>query len=234
VGSLLLDVIKEKNIGFNILAYVLAWTTFAITYNLVNLKLGAIGGNVYLTLLTFSILEVSATFIGSTIVTNYKENLREVIRYIMIFETLLTAAFYFAPFEISDDFPKWKTWILFFLMALVKLGSDLVNNLISVFAQKIFKIRYVKLYLAFSRLSSRLILFKVPVIIIYFEKHGLHPFLFGTMCWMVCSLLAMDVKMPEDEDVVHSEALEKRRKSSKDLGVLVEGMKMEFDNKKRQ
>jgi len=44
----------------------------------------------------------------------------------------------------------------------------------------------------------------------------------------------MDVKMPEDEDVVHSEALEKRRKSSKDLGVLVEGMKMEFDNKKRQ
>ena len=109
----------------------------------------------------------------------------------MIFETLLTAAFYFAPFEISDDFPKWKTWILFFLMALVKLGSDLVNNLISVFAQKIFKIRYVKLYLAFSRLSSRLILFKVPVIIIYFEKHGLHPFLFGSLCWMACSVLCV-------------------------------------------
>lgn len=221
VLSLIKDVFHEKHIGFNIIAYVLGWASFAVTYNQVNLKLGAIGGNVYLNLLTFSIMEVSVTFVASSVASNFKKNLKEVINYIMIFESLLCAGFYFAPYDIAADFPAWKTYLLLFLMACVKFCSDLVNNLISIFAQKIFSVRYVKLYLAFSRLLSRLLLFEIPVINIFFEKMGYHPLLFASLCWMICSVLALNVQMPET-DTITRRALERRRSSSRELKVLVE------------
>lgn len=219
--ALLYQVRKEKNIPLNLIAYVLAWSAFCVTYNQVNLMIGAIGGSVYFNLAFFSILEFVATFMGSYIGTKFQSNLGDVIRYLMIGETVLSALFLLLPFEITPDFPKVGIIILFFLTAIVKFGSDVVNNAISLFAPKIFSIQYVRLFLTFSRLSSRVILIFVPEIIILLKKRGIHPFLFMSMFWLLCSFLSVYVK-PVEEDPIHSHAIQKRRSSSKDLKVMVE------------
>jgi len=106
----------------------------------------------------------------------------------MIFETLLTVAFYFVPFEISDDFPKWETWILFFLMT-VRFGSS--EQLNKYFRAENIRISICKALSRFFQIEFNIDSVPVPVINNYFEKHGLHPFLFGSLCWMACSVLCV-------------------------------------------
>lgn len=185
------------------------------------MMVGMIGGSVFFNLGFFSLIEFTATFIGSYLGGRFPKTLGSVIRYLMIAEVIISGLFLFTPFELGPDFPKWGTTILFVMMALLKLGSDVINNAISLFAPKIFSIQYVRLFLSFSRLSSRLILICVPTIIVSLKKLGIHPFLFMSVFWLVCAVLSGFVR-PLDEDIVHTQAIQKRRTSSKDLRVKVE------------
>lgn len=215
------EVLKNKQILYNLVAYVLAWSAFCVTYNQVLMKIGSIGGTLYFNLGTLSIFEFSASFIGSFIQDKFSKNLGEVIRYIMIFEAIFSGMFIFYPISIPPDFPYILSFLLFIAIAIVKLSSDIVNNLIGLFAPRIFTIQYVSLFLAYSRLSSRLILYNVPHLNVYLESKGIHCFIFMSVVWFVCALLAKGVQVIKS-DPVHTQALVKRRTSSKNLNVLVE------------
>lgn len=212
---------KDKQILYNLFAYVLAWSAFCVTYNQVLLKIGSIGGTLYFNLGVLSILEFSASFIGSFIQEKYQKNLGDVIRYIMTFLAVFSGCFIFYPIKIGPDFPFIGSLLLFLAIAITKISSDIVNNLIGLYAPKIFTIQFVSLFLAYSRLSSRLILYNVPLINIYLEERGIHCFLFMSVVWFICALLAMNVKMIKG-DAVHAQALVKRRTSSKNLNVSVD------------
>lgn len=216
-----MQVLKEKQIPFNILAYVLAWSAFCVTYNQVNLVIGTLGGNIYFNLAFFSILEFVATFCGSFLGGKFPAGLGNIIRYLMILEAALSSIFLFVPLEITPTFPPWGVYLLIALMAIVKFISDVVNNTVSLFAPKICSIQYVRLFLTFSRLSSRLILFCVPEISSALKNHGIHPFMLTALLWLLCSILSVGVK-PIREDPIHTHAIQKRRSSSKDLRVKVE------------
>ena len=176
IFSLTKQVWKDKQITFNLVTYCFGWVCFAVTYNQVLIKIEAVGGTLFFNLGVLSVLEFSATFIGSYIGSAYQSKLGDVIRYVMIFESILSAFFIFAPCKPSN-LPPVAVFVLFISMALVKICSDVVNNLINLFAPKIFTIQYVGLFLAFSRLASRLLLYNVPTINEALEHRDIHPFI---------------------------------------------------------
>ena len=212
------QVYSEKQIVFNLVTYVLAWATFCVTYSMVFLKIESVGGTLFFNVGIISILEFSGTFIGSWIGGKYNDKLGDILRYIMIFDAVLSALFLLAP---TKDISPLIATLMFFSIASIKLGSDLVNNLICLYSPKAFTLQYVGIYLAFSRLLSRLILYQVPTINSMLEKNGIHPFIFISFLWSVCAVLSLNAKQPKD-DPVSSQALYKRRSSSKILKVLVE------------
>ena len=210
---------KDKQIAFNLFTYCFGWVCFAVTYNQVLIKIEAVGGTLFFNLGVLSVLEFSATFIGSYIGSTYQSKLGDIIKNVMIFESIISAFFIFAPCKPSN-LPTVVIFMLFISMALVKICSDIVNNLINLYAPKIFTIQYVGLFLAFSRLASRLLLYNVPTINEALENRDIHPFIFVSSCWLICSILAMNVKPVKDP--VSAQALFKRRSSSKILNVKVE------------
>lgn len=176
-----------KQICYNVITYCIVWSTFAVTYNNVFIKLETVGGNMYFNTILLLIFEMSASFVAGLIIMKF--NILKSIKSFMFFEILLGLSFIMAPIQVQKDLPLSQALSLLAILVATKFFSDLVNNLINLYAPKVFTDDFIGMFLIMSRLSSRIFLMVLPSVNFLFESIPLHPFLCLSILWGICRLM---------------------------------------------
>ena len=187
-----------SQIRFNIITFVISWSAFCVTYNDVFLKLETIGGSLFLNMGLISTFEMSASFISGIISLRF--DIHKCIKMLMLAEIVLGVIFLFAPIEVKH-LSAWEATILLVMMIFTKFFSDIINNLINLYAPKVFTDEFISIFLILSRLSSRLFLLALPTVNYSFESFRVHPFFFLTILWGLCYIMAINVKEIQEEGI---------------------------------
>ena len=145
-----------------------------------------------------STFEMSASFLSGII--SLKFNISSCIKVFMFMEMICGVIFLFAPIEVKH-LSLIESIVLLLFMVCTKFFSDLINNLINLYAPKIFTDEFIGLFLILSRLFSRFFLFALPSINYGFELIGVHPFFFLTILWGLCLLMAFKTKEIQEEGI---------------------------------
>lgn len=176
----------------------IAWSVFCVAYNDVFIRLETIGGNLYFNIAIISAVEISASFISG--ILSLKFSISLCIKLFMMAEMVFGVLFLFAPLEVKQ-LSSLESFLLLLIMMCTKFFADLINNLINLFAPKIFTDEFIGLFLVFSRLSSRFFLVALPYINYGFEILGIHPFFLLTILWGFCLLLALKTEEIQEEGI---------------------------------
>lgn len=145
-----------------------------------------------------SAFEMSASFVSG--ILSLKFNIASCIKAFMFCEMICGVIFLFAPIEVKH-LSLVESIILLLFMIATKFFSDLINNLINLYAPKIFTDEFIGLFLILSRFCSRIFLFLLPTVNYGFEIAGIHPLFFLTILWGVCLLMALKTKEIQEEGV---------------------------------
>jgi len=183
-----------KEIRNNFLIFIFLWTTYSVTLNDILIELETIGGNLYFNIGLVASLEVMASFLSGVIILK-SDGVSSLKNYSLII-TLVFLGFIFAPAnqQISNTFQ-----ILFLLLLMFgKLFSEIVTNLIYVFAPKYLTDEFTSFFLINVRLFSRICLLFLPHINFIFRQIHLHVFLFLAILWGIGRFLLTFLKEEEE------------------------------------
>lgn len=186
-----------KQIRYNILTYVIVWSTFCVTYNDVFIKLETVGGNLFINMAIISLFEMSASFISGII--SMKFDIFKSMKNFMTIEIILGVLFLLAPIQAKKDMPLNQAVLLLIALIFTKFFSDIINNLINLYGPKVFTDEFMGIFFTMSRLFSRIFLFCLPTINYYFEVAGIHPFIFLSILWFICKVMTHQTTEIQEE-----------------------------------
>jgi len=176
--------------------FIFLWTTYSITLNDIVTELESIRGNLYFNIGLIASLETTASFLSGVIIM--KNDAGSSLKNYSLIIILVFSGFLFVPAkdEISNTFEICS----FILLMFGKLFSEIVTNLIYVFAPKYLTDEFSSFFLINVRLFSRMCLLFLPHINFLFRQNQLHVFLFLSILWGVGRFLLIFLK--EKEDIV--------------------------------
>ena len=180
----------------NFLIFIFVWTTYSVTINDILIELDTIGGNLYLNMSLFSSIEVLASFLAGIIIMKFDS--AKSLKNFSLMIALIFLSFFFSPsiFSNSSVFEQYLQYGFLFLLLCGKLFSEIVSNLIYVFAPKYLTDEFTAFYLINVRLFSRVCLLFLPHINYLFRMFHLHVFLFLAIIWFLSRFFLIFIKIP--------------------------------------
>lgn len=179
------DLSSDPKIKTNYLCYLFVWTAYSVTFNDILLELSTVGGNFYINMMMLSSVEILASFAASII--SLKFSISNSLKKITVILVICFGGFFLSPSEEEQN--SFYLMFLLFCMLLGKFFSQIVCNLIYVYAPKTLTDIFTPFFLIGSRLSSRIFLLFLPHINYFVKQMSLHAFTFLALIWAISRFL---------------------------------------------
>lgn len=187
-------ILPERQIRTNFLIFIFLWTTYSVTINDILIELETIGGNLYFNIGLVASLEVLASFLSGVLImkSDGASSLKNYSTLILIVFGLFALAP--ANSKISETYQV----LFLILLMLGKLFSEIITNLIYIFAPKYLTNEFTSFFLINVRLFSRVCLLFLPHINFILRSMHIHVFVFLAILW-ACGRLIL-VFLEEEEE----------------------------------
>lgn len=177
---------KNKKIRMNFIVFLVYWFAQVITYIGLPIELESVGGNLYINLAIFALIELVGSFLASELSLKYE--FLKTFKFFINLTVLFFVFFFFVP----SNLHLLDSYIIAFFIAdtfLVKLAYDTTWHLIGMYLPNLFTPRYYAQYLIVAVTISRFSLIFLPYLN-YFPKYfGFHPFSLYGVLWLVSRAL---------------------------------------------
>ena len=180
------EAFQDVKIRKNFLIFLFYWFTQVLTYIGLPIELESVGGNLYVNLAIFALLELVSSFIASELSLKY--DFLYVFKHFINFTIVLFLLFFLVPSYLKTE----ETYVITFFVIdcfCVKLTYDTTWHLIGMYLPNLFTNRFYGQYLIVAVCISRFSLIFLPYINYLTRSIGLHPFALYSILWLISRLL---------------------------------------------
>ena len=185
--------IAKKKFRFNFFFGIFVGIVFAITRIATSAQIESVGGNIFITIILYSLIEGICSIISAELVLKLDPIKAILIGFFSNFIFLCT--FYFAPLEFWDFSDNQVIFFTFFLI-LGKSFTDVISSIVIGYYPKLVSAKRSSTLINFSLLVSRIILIFIPYITYYWKKiFNLHSFFLYGILSLILSILTKFIKI---------------------------------------
>lgn len=180
------EAFETRSIKVNFLVFLFYWFVQVLTYIGLPIELESVGGNLYINLAVFALIELVGSYIASEL--SLKFDFLVVFKWFINITILLFMFFFLIPSNLKSQ----NSYIITFFVAdsfAVKLTYDTTWHLIGMYLPNLFTPRYYGQYLIVAVSISRFCLIFLPYINYLARGLGFHPFAIYGILWLLSRLL---------------------------------------------
>lgn len=188
------EALNSAPIRLNFAVFLVYWFAQVITYIGLPIELESVGGNLYINLAIFALLELVGSYIASEL--SLKFDFLSTFKHFVDLTVVLFLFFFFVP---ADLRALDSSFISTFFVAnsfCIKLSYDTSWHLIGMYLPNLFTPRFYAQYLIVAVTISRFSLIFLPYLN-YFPKVllGLHPFAIYGCLWLFSRILLRNARV---------------------------------------
>jgi hypothetical protein len=180
------EAFNNRPIRVNFIIFLFYWFAQVLTYIGLPIELESVGGNLYINLAVFALLELVGSFIASELSLKYE--------FLVIFKWFInmTIILFLFFFLVPNNLLSQNNYIITFFVIdsfAVKLTYDTTWHLIGMYLPNLFTPRFYGQYLIVAVSISRFCLIFLPYINFLAKSLGFHPFAIYGVLWLFSRLL---------------------------------------------
>lgn len=226
------EALSSRTIRLNFAVFLVYWFAQVITYIGLPIELESVGGNLYINLAIFALLELVGSYIASELSLKY-EFLPTFKRFVDL-TVVLFLFFFFVPADLRALDSSLISTLFVADSFCVKLSYDTSWHLIGMYLPNLFTPRFYAQYLIVAVTISRFSLIFLPYLNYFPKVLGVHPFAIYGCLWLASRIFLRNAKVlfAEKETKLLREDLQANAAFEVKSGVISETQKV-FDRENK-
>ena len=177
--------------------FLTVWFTFTFTHNGSFIELESVGGNVYLNITIFALIEMCSSMLTGISLRSDKKILKLMIILSFVNASLFLVYFYY---PVEQEFEHSFSNLIKFVFPIVaaKTICELSWNLLVLLLPSLFHIEILSKVVSLSILICRIPISVIAYIHYLFALIGIHPFVFYSFLWLLTGFCIKKMHIQEN------------------------------------